>query len=62
VPEGKEIGAGLLAIGVPARIQRPVRQEERERVAEGVEHYRAYALTYQHALAAAAARAAGARE
>ena len=55
VPEGKEIGAGMLAVGVPARILRPVNPNERERAAAGVEHYRAYAKEYRRALAQAAA-------
>jgi carbonic anhydrase/acetyltransferase-like protein (isoleucine patch superfamily) len=59
VPEGKEIAEGMLVIGVPARILRSVRAEERERAAEGVEHYQAYASEYQRALAEAASRTAG---
>jgi carbonic anhydrase/acetyltransferase-like protein (isoleucine patch superfamily) len=39
VPEGAEIPAGALAVGVPARVVRPVRQEERERIRSGVAAY-----------------------
>jgi carbonic anhydrase/acetyltransferase-like protein (isoleucine patch superfamily) len=62
VPEGKEITAGMLAVGVPARILRTTSEAERERVASGVAHYRAYAEEYQRSLAEAAARARSSTE
>lgn len=39
VPEGKEIPPGHLAIGVPAKVVRELSEEERVRVAAGVEAY-----------------------
>jgi carbonic anhydrase/acetyltransferase-like protein (isoleucine patch superfamily) len=39
VPEGAEIPAGALALGVPARVVRQTTPEERARFLEGVGHY-----------------------
>lgn len=53
VAEGKQIEPGQLVMGVPGKAVRPVRSEERERAADGVGHYMAYAEEYRKALAAA---------
>jgi carbonic anhydrase/acetyltransferase-like protein (isoleucine patch superfamily) len=50
VPEGKEIAAGSLVVGVPARALRETTAAERQRAAEGVAHYQAYAEEYRRAL------------
>lgn len=39
VPPGMEVPPGMLAAGVPARVVRPVKDEERERVRAGLIHY-----------------------
>lgn len=39
VPEGAEIPAGQLALGLPAKVVRPVKPEETERIARGWKHY-----------------------
>lgn len=39
VPEGMEIPPGMLALGVPARIIRPVKPEETERIRSGAKEY-----------------------
>ncbi|BCW94452.1 MAG: gamma carbonic anhydrase family protein [Thermoanaerobaculum sp.] len=39
VPPGMEVPPGMLAAGVPARVVRPVKDEERERVRAGLRHY-----------------------
>jgi carbonic anhydrase/acetyltransferase-like protein (isoleucine patch superfamily) len=39
VREGQEVPAGMLAVGVPARVARPVRPDEAERVRAGALHY-----------------------
>lgn len=39
VPPGMEVPPGMLAAGVPARVVRPVKEEERERVRAGLIHY-----------------------
>ncbi len=50
VPEGKRIPAGQLAVGVPAKVVRPVRDEERARMADGIQHYLGYVEEYDAAL------------
>lgn len=52
VAEGKRIPAHQLVMGVPGRVVRPVNEEERARVRDGVSHYLAYAQEYRAALAA----------
>lgn len=39
VPENMEIPAGMLAMGVPAKVRREVTPEERERFRGGAQHY-----------------------
>lgn len=39
VPEGQSVPPGMVAAGIPARVLRPVRADEAERFAAGVEHY-----------------------
>ena len=39
VPEGAEIPPGQLALGLPAKVVRPVKPEETERIARGWKHY-----------------------
>jgi carbonic anhydrase/acetyltransferase-like protein (isoleucine patch superfamily) len=58
VPEGKEIAPGTLAVGLPARTLRATTEAERQRVAEGAAHYRAYAVEYRLALEEATAHPA----
>jgi carbonic anhydrase/acetyltransferase-like protein (isoleucine patch superfamily) len=50
VPEGKRIPAGQLAVGVPAKAIRSVNDEERTRMADGIQHYLAYVEEYDAAL------------
>ncbi len=50
VPEGKEIAAGSLVMGVPGRVVRPVSEAERQRSIDGVRHYLDYAQVYRMAL------------
>src|SRR5690606_3134510 len=47
VPEGMTIPDGMLALGVPARVVRPVKPEEKERIEAGA---RAYAERRDHVL------------
>lgn len=51
VPEGAEVPAGAVAMGVPARIVRPVRAEEAERARRGVDHYVRLAALHREASA-----------
>ncbi len=39
VPEGAVVPPGMVAMGIPARVTRPVRPEEARRAREGTEHY-----------------------
>ncbi len=39
VTEGAVIPAGHLAVGVPAKVLRPVKDEEKKRIAGGADHY-----------------------
>jgi carbonic anhydrase/acetyltransferase-like protein (isoleucine patch superfamily) len=50
VPENREIADGMLAMGIPAKAVRPTTPEERQRAAEGVQHYLEYARVYREAL------------
>jgi carbonic anhydrase/acetyltransferase-like protein (isoleucine patch superfamily) len=50
VPEGQRIPAGQLAVGVPAKVVRPVSDAERTRMADGIQHYLAYVEEYDAAL------------
>jgi carbonic anhydrase/acetyltransferase-like protein (isoleucine patch superfamily) len=50
VAEGKHIPAGMLVMGLPGRPIRPTSAQERERIAEGAEHYVRYARVYAAAL------------
>ncbi len=47
VPEGMEIPPGMLAMGMPAKLRRPVTSDEQERFREGVRNYTARAAAYQ---------------
>lgn len=49
VPEGATIPPGMLAMGVPARVLRAVRPDERERARLGAEHYQSLARAYRQA-------------
>jgi carbonic anhydrase/acetyltransferase-like protein (isoleucine patch superfamily) len=49
-PEGMEIPPGMLAMGMPAKVRRPVNAEEQERFREGVRHYAERADTYRSEL------------
>jgi carbonic anhydrase/acetyltransferase-like protein (isoleucine patch superfamily) len=46
VTEEVEIPSGSLAIGMPARVKRPLTEEEREGILESARHYMAYAAHY----------------
>lgn len=50
VPEGMVIPARHLAIGVPARVRRPLHPEEIAALAASAVHYHEYALQYRDAL------------
>lgn len=39
VPPGMEVPSGMLVAGVPAKVIRPVKPEERERIRTGLVHY-----------------------
>lgn len=39
VPEGAKIPEGHLALGIPAKVVRPVREEETQRILRTAEHY-----------------------
>ncbi len=47
VPEGAEIPEGSLAMGIPAKVKRPVTEEERERFRLNAQHYVEAARTYR---------------
>jgi carbonic anhydrase/acetyltransferase-like protein (isoleucine patch superfamily) len=47
VPEGMEVPPGSLAMGVPARVRRPVTDAERERILSGASHYVLLAQEYK---------------
>ena len=39
VPEGARLESGFVYLGIPARKARPLRDEERQRIAQGARHY-----------------------
>ena len=47
VPEGAEIPPLSMVMGVPAKVKRPVTEEERERFRLNAEHYVELARTYR---------------
>ncbi|MBI3210181.1 MAG: gamma carbonic anhydrase family protein [Candidatus Solibacter usitatus] len=49
VPEGMEIPPYSLAMGVPAKVRREVTAEERDRFAQGAEHYNELRRIYKEA-------------
>lgn len=49
VAEGARLESGFLYLGMPARQVRPLRPEERERIALGAEHYAAKGAVYRRA-------------
>ena len=59
VAEGKAIPEGQLAMGAPAKVARAVSEAERQRVREGVGHYRDFAKEYRANIASAARREPG---
>jgi carbonic anhydrase/acetyltransferase-like protein (isoleucine patch superfamily) len=59
VAPGHRIPAGHLALGVPARVARPLTEEEKLRIADTVERYVALKEHYREALGAGAERPAG---
>jgi carbonic anhydrase/acetyltransferase-like protein (isoleucine patch superfamily) len=48
VTEGVEIPPGSLAIGMPARVKRPLTDEEREGILESSRHYQERGLQYRN--------------
>ena len=50
VPEGKEVPEGYLAMGVPAKHIRPLRESERIRILEGARGYVERARAYRDRL------------
>ena len=59
VAPGHRIPAGHLALGVPARVARPLTEEESERIADTVERYAALKEHYREVLGAGTARGDG---
>lgn len=51
IPEGKQIPAGTLVLGIPGKPVRPTSDEERRRVLEGASKYSRYARAYTVSLA-----------
>ena len=49
VPPGMEVPSGMLAVGNPAKVRRPLTDDEASRIAAGIEHYLAYARSYRAA-------------
>jgi carbonic anhydrase/acetyltransferase-like protein (isoleucine patch superfamily) len=47
VPEGSAIPAGVLVLGVPGRVVRPLSAEERARIAASAVRYAGYMATYR---------------
>ncbi len=58
VPEGKEIPAGVLALGVPARVKRPLTDEEKEMIRWSANHYVENAARFREGLVAVPAAGA----
>lgn len=48
VTPGTDIPPGSMVMGSPARVKRPLTDEERARIASSAEHYVALARTYRH--------------
>ncbi|MGH2514999.1 MAG: gamma carbonic anhydrase family protein, partial [Ktedonobacterales bacterium] len=59
VPEGKQIEAGQLVMGIPGKPVRAVSAEERARTLRGVQHYLDYVAEYANAQATRSSDAAG---
>lgn len=53
VSEGKEIPAGVLALGAPARVKRPLTDQERELIRWAANHYMENAARFRAGLVAA---------
>lgn len=51
VAEGKEIPGGVLALGAPARVQRPLTDQEKELIRWSAKHYAENAARFQKGLA-----------
>jgi carbonic anhydrase/acetyltransferase-like protein (isoleucine patch superfamily) len=51
VPEGAEIPPGMLVLGVPGKVRRPVTDAEAERISRGHTRYLTLAAEYRKALA-----------
>lgn len=49
VPPGMEIPPGMLALGNPAKVRRPLTDEEVAAMEKGIEHYLAHAAAYRAA-------------
>lgn len=47
VLEGFEVPPGVLAAGVPAKVRRPLSQEEQDRIAQSSRNYREYTKNYR---------------
>src|SRR6266849_429299 len=47
VPEGSEVPAGSMVMGVPAKVKRPLSEEERERFRQNARHYVEAAQIYR---------------
>lgn len=53
VPEGKEIPGGVLALGMPARVKRPLTDEEKQMIRWSADHYVENAARFRAGLVAA---------
>lgn len=53
IPEGKEIPGGVLALGMPARVVRPLTDEEKTMIRWSADHYVKNAARFRRGLAAA---------
>jgi len=49
VPPGMEVPSGMLAVGNPAKVRRPLTDEEASAMEKGIEHYLAHAAAYRAA-------------
>ena len=49
VPPGMEVPSGMLAVGNPAKVRRPLTDEEVAAMEKGIEHYLAHAAAYRAA-------------
>ena len=50
LPEGKTIAGGMLVMGLPGRVVRPITTAERERILTGSAHYQEHARNYAQAI------------